>query len=146
MGWRENFSPMIGIHPLYTCLRSSDGRILIKRKKVSPFPPHQGCVHPLFAHPQCGDFRISKFNSVISPHSTLPLAVWNSETLGRVINFTFEKSLLCRAPGPCHCFRLLRGQACPHGGIMAKDSVPRAPSPPVPLPGPVPADCTPECG
>ena len=98
---------------------------------MTPCPPHQGYVqgYPLFAPSPCGDFRISNFYSVISLHSTLPLAVGNSETLGRVINFTFEKSPLCRALGPCHCFRLLRGQACPHGVIVANESVPRPPRP-----------------
>jgi len=74
---REFLSHTVGILPLYTCLRSSDGRILIKRKKVTPSLPHQGVCsgHSLFACSQCGDFRISKFYSVISPHSTLPLAV-----------------------------------------------------------------------
>lgn len=118
---------MVEISPLYTCLRSHHGRILIKQKKVTPSLSYQEFVqgYPLFAPFQCRDFRISNFYSVISLHSTLPLAIWNSETLGRVINFTFEKLPLWRASGPCHSFRLLRGQTCPHGGTAAKEYVPR---------------------
>lgn len=94
-------------------------------------PPYQGCVQgfPLFVVSECGDFGISKFYSVMSLHSLLPPAVWNSETLSCVINSTSAKRLPSRAPGSCRYFRLLRAQACPPRDVMTRESVPRPPYP-----------------
>lgn len=56
--------------------------------------------------------------------------MWNTETLGCVINFTCEKVTASQSSSSCHYFRLLRGQACPHGGLITRESVPRLPLPP----------------
>jgi hypothetical protein len=115
------------------------------KKTVTPSPSQRSMVqgHALLHFP---NMEILKFPSFILLQPCIQLCLRQHGILrlspGRVINFTSEKSLLCRAAGPRHCFRLLRGQACPHGAVMARESVPRIPVLPVPLPDLTPTDST----
>lgn len=80
----------------------------------------------LFTHPDMQILEFLSFIFLIALHFGSTAGSVDSETLGRVINFTSEKSLLLRAVGPA-IFGLLRGHTCSHGVIMTREAMPRLP-------------------
>lgn len=102
--------------------------------------------HLPFVPSSCGDFGNSVLDSAISLHSTLPVAVCDSETLGRVINFISEKPLLQGAASPSYCIRLHGASSIRLGRIMARGSVPVPPVASCTMAVPTPADSVLACG
>lgn len=102
---RNKVSNSLGGAPLRIPCSKGMARGLTDKKKVKSSLPHSGSgsspyMHPLQL-PQYADFGISqKSYFVRALHFSSAPGSMASETLGRVINFVSEKSLLCRAVGP----------------------------------------------